>query len=322
GSIDFVWAGMDVLMAMDGASMMDMFPTTVNPLATQAAGTLGGSMITTALPAMMPLMDPANPINWGYFSFSDDNKFTGKAKGNGYAAKIGFTYKLNSQITLGGTYHSKTAIGDLNATDASVTFNANVDAGYIATGTPNGTYTAVPITVPGKISVKNFQWPETYGMGVAYQATDSLMVVADYKRIGWKAVMKDFKISFTANSGLAGMTAGLSDTIMDATLFQNWKDQNVFQIGAAYKVDSAWTVRAGVNMANNPVPDAYMNALFPAVAKTNLSGGFGYVVNQQSSIDASFAYVPKTTVTNNSGAAPVTVDFGGYSAQLLYSYKY
>lgn len=319
GSVDFVWAGMDVLMAMDGASMMDMFPTTVNPGATQAGGTLGGSMINTALPAMMPAMNPANPINWGYFSFSDDNNFTGKAKGNGFAGKLGFTYKLSSQLTIGGTYHSKTAIGDLQATDASVTFNANVDTGVLAGGAPSGTYAATSIAVPGKISVKNFQWPATYGIGAAYQATDALLVVADFKRIGWKDVMKDFNISFTANSGLPGMTAGLSDTVMDATLYQNWDDQNVIQIGAAYKVTSALTVRGGLNVANNPVPDAYMNPLFPAVAKTNVSGGIGYAFSKQTSVDASFAYVPTTTVTGGNG---VKVDFGGTSAQFVYSYRY
>jgi long-chain fatty acid transport protein len=319
GSVDFVWAGMDVLMAMQGSTMMDMFPTAVNPAATQAAGTLGGSMITSALPSMMSMMNQANPLNWGYFSFSDTNNFTGKAKGNGFAGKIGVTYRLSPQLRIGATYHSKTAISDLDATDASVTFNANVDTGILGGGAASGTYTPVSIAVPGKVSVKNFQWPATYGVGVAFQATDALMLVADYKRIGWKDVMKDFKLSFTANSGLGGMIAGLSSTVMDATLYQNWDDQNVYQLGAAYKVNSALVVRAGVNVANNPVPDAYMNPLFPAIAKTNLSGGFGYAFSKESTIDVSFATVPKTTATNGAG---VSVDFGGTSGQFLYSYRY
>ncbi|MBU1215675.1 MAG: outer membrane protein transport protein [Gammaproteobacteria bacterium] len=321
GSVDFVWAGMDVLMAMDGASMMDMFPT-----GTQAGGTLGGSMVTSVLPALMPMMNPAAPINWGYFSFSDDNNFTGKAKGNGFAGKLGFTYKVSSQLTIGGTYHSKTAISNLDASGASVTFNANIDDNILnqtwdggVNGTAAGTYTAVPIAVSGKISVKNFQWPETYGIGMALQASDDLLLVADFKRIGWKKVMKDFQLVFTADPGQTGLAAGLSGSVLDATLYQNWDDQNVIQIGAAYKLSSALTVRGGLNMANNPVPDAYMNPLFPAVAKTNVSGGFGYAFSKASSVDASFAYVPTNTVTGGNG---VKVDFGGTSAQFLYSYRY
>ena len=107
--------------------------------------------------------------------------------------------------------------------------------------------------------------------------------------------------------------------MVDMTLIQNWDDQNVIELGAAYKVSSALTVRGGLNMANNPVPDQYMNPLFPAVAKTNISAGFGYAFSKQSSIDASYAYVPTNTVTGGNG---VKVDFGGSSAQFLYSYRY
>jgi len=51
----------------------------------------------------------------------------------------------------------------------------------------------MPISVSGKIAVRDFQWPETYGLGLAYQANDKLMIAADYKRINWAKVMKNFK---------------------------------------------------------------------------------------------------------------------------------
>ena len=34
GSVDFVWAGMDLQMAMSGTQMMDMMPVALNPAAT------------------------------------------------------------------------------------------------------------------------------------------------------------------------------------------------------------------------------------------------------------------------------------------------
>ena len=189
------------------------------------------------------------------------------------------------------------------------------------TGVAAGGTATIPVT--GSISVHNFQWPQTFGFGAAYQASDDLMLVADFKRIGWKDVMKDFKVTFTADATQTGAAGpggfNLGGQVVDMTMIQNWDDQNVFQIGAAYKVSNALTVRGGVNVANNPVPDKYMNPLFPAIAKTNLSGGVGYAFDKQSSIDASFAYVPTTSATNGGGA---TVDFGGTSAQLLYSHRY
>lgn len=288
GSVDFVWAGMDLQMAMPASDMAAM----------AAGGLLTASGAAAA--ALPGFLGGANNI--GYFDFSDGSAFTGKAKGTGFAAKVGMTYKVNAQVTLGAAYHSETKLGDLSASGAKMVMIDN--AGSIG---PAG----MEHTLTGDVKVINFQWPETYGFGVAFQATDALMVVADYKRIGWSKVMKNFHMTFTS--------ADMGGLNLDVTLPQEWADQNVYQLGAAYKVKPELTVRAGVNVANNPVPDTYMNALFPAIAKTNLSAGLGYVISQQSSIDVSAAMVPKTSATNASG---VTVDFGGYSAQFLYSYKY
>ncbi|MFH2134419.1 MAG: outer membrane protein transport protein [Pseudomonadota bacterium] len=283
GSIDYVWAGMDLQMAVPAGTS-----TTPGTLAQMyadglltASGAAAGSLATFM----------GTSTNVGYFNFSDGSAFTGKAKGTGFAAKLGMTYKVSEQMTVGATYHSQTKLGDLTAGGASLDM--------ITAGGTN--------TMTGEVKVINFQWPETYGFGMALQASDKLMVVADYKRISWAKVMKNFHMSFTA-TGL----------VMDVTLPQNWKDQDVYELGAAYKLNDALTVRAGLNMANNPVPDAYMNALFPAVAKTNVSGGFGYMLDKQSSIDASFAYVPKTSA----GSGATKVDFGGSSAQFLYSHRY
>lgn len=185
---------------------------------------------------------------------------------------------------------------------------------------PGPTATTVPIT--GSVSVHNFQWPQTFALGAAFQATEQLLVVADYKRIGWKDVMKDFKVTFTADATQADPGAaafGMGGKVVDMTMYQNWDDQNVIELGAAFKVSPALTVRGGLNLANNPVPDKFMNPLFPAVAKTNVSGGVGYAFDKASSVDASFAYVPTNTVTAGNG---VKVDFGGTSAQLLYSHRY
>jgi long-chain fatty acid transport protein len=318
GSLDFVWASMDLQMALSGAQFLDMAAS-----GTQTYGSASGSMMTAFMGSVgAGVINPLNPVNWGYFDFSDKGKFSGMAKGNGFAEKIGFTYKVNPKLTVGGTYHTKTAMGDLNAAGATVKFNANISNSYLGGGAPNGSlgYSALTIPVNGSISVKNFQWPDTYAFGVAYQATDVLMVVADYKHIGWKAVMKDFNMTFVANSAQSNpLAGGFAGTTLNATLKQNWDDQNVFEFGAAYKTSEVLTLRAGVNIANNPIPDKYMNPLFPAIAKNHLTLGMGYAINKQSAVDFSYVYVPTVSATNGSG---VTVDFAGYSAQLVYAYVY
>ena len=66
----------------------------------------------------------------------------------------------------------------------------------------------MPMSVSGKLKVVNFQWPETYGVGVAYQVNDQLMLVADYKRIGWANVMKNFRMQFHGRAATAGCWRG------------------------------------------------------------------------------------------------------------------
>lgn len=243
GSLDFVWAGLDV-------QMFD----------------LGG----------------------GYLNASNSNDFSGKAHATGYAAKFGMVYRLNPQLSLGAAYHSQTSLGDLEADGAQYTF-----------GTATHT---------GKFKAIDFQWPETYGVGISYLAGDKLTIAADYKRINWSGVMKDFHMSFSS--------PGMS---WDALMPQNWKDQDVWMLGMSYQAGDALTLRAGVNLGNNPVPDAYMHPLFPAIIKEHYMIGFGYRFSKASTIDIAYSHAPEVTATNSMG---MSVTHSQNNAQFIFSYRY
>ncbi len=315
-TLDFVWAEMDLKMALSGAQFSDMVAGLGG---TQTYGSASGSMVNTLVGAFtvpqascggVPCL---SSMQWARFDFSDSSDFSGKAKGTGFAGKIGAVYKVNDKLTFGATYHSKTSLGDLEATGATVSMNVTGPA----TG---GTPATIPVT--GKIKIVDFQWPQMIGAGLAYQATERLMVVFDYKWINWKDVLKDFKMTFTADQNQSSPLAagfGLGGQVVDATLFQNWKDQNVFMLGAGYKATDDLTVRAGVNIANNPVPDFFMNPLFPAIIKTHYSVGAGYMLTKASSVDASFVYAPPVSATNGQG---VTVSHFQTNAQVMYSYRF
>jgi long-chain fatty acid transport protein len=250
-------------------------------------------------------------VNSGYFDFSNQNDFTGQAVGTGYAGKIGLTYKLDSKTTIGATYHSKTRLDDLEAKDATVSFNVDI----------NGVPTSQVIPVSGKMIVKDFQWPETYGFGIAYEASEKWMLAADYKRINWADVMKNFKMEFTpgGNTGTASAFNGLPMNVM---FYQDWKDQHVVMLGAAYRYSDVLTLRGGLNMANNPVPDTYLNALFPATIKNHITAGFGYAINKKSHLDLAFSYAPKVTATSDVTGVSIATSHEQYNGQLVYSYHF
>jgi long-chain fatty acid transport protein len=321
-TVDFVWATLDLKMALSGPQFLDMAKSfggsaTYGEVSGSMMNAFGGFVQQGVIASGQG--GAPSPVNWGRFDFSDQSRFTGAAKATGFAGKLGGVYKMNDAVSVGLAYHSKTALGDLETKGATVSFNANVDTG-LSQGQPQ-THQFAPATIPlnGKIQVKEFQWPQTVGLGVAYQATDKLMIVADYKWINWADVMKNFKLTFTADDTQAGLAQGFAGTVLDATLFQNWKDQNVFEIGAGYKFTPEFTGRVGLNIANNPIPDQFMNPLFPAIEKNHVTVGAGYMITKASSVDASFTYAPEVKATNGQ---QVTVTHSQTNAQVMYSYLF
>lgn len=291
GALSLVWGGMDLQMAMTAGQM--------------GALAAGGNLTATGLGAAGLPLFLRGATNVGYFDFSNNSKFTGKANSTGWSGKLGMTYKVNSKLTLGATYHSKTNLGDMTASGAQMRLIDN--AGSMG---PAGT----TYTLTGNVSIVNFQFPEVYGIGMAYNATDELMLVADYKRLGWAKVMKDFHMTFNSTN--------MGGIAMDLRMPQNWKDQDVFNLGFAYKTSPVLTLRAGVNLANNPVPDTTVNPLFPAIIKNHYTAGLGYVFSKTSEINTSLTYVPTVTVTAPVAAGGYTIDHSQINWQFLYSHYF
>ena len=323
GSADFVWAGMDIKMALNGYQFAGMLPVAYNPFGAQTYGEVSGSMVNT-LTSYMPATFMG--ANWARFDFSNDNDFTGEARGYGAAGKIGVVYKVTPQLTIGATYHSKTALGDLETDDATVSMEAILPDGFAGGGT-DGNPDLVPVEIKGKIAVKDFEWPDTYGIGFAYQVTPRFLVAADVKQIRWSDVMEDFTMKFTADENQTGPadTFGLGDTVMNATLYQDWDDQTVFNLGVALKATDMITVRAGWNHASNPIPDKYLNALFPAIVEDHITAGIGLDFNESSSLNFAMSFALETDATG--GPLPVldesiTSEHSQLSWQLMYTYRY
>ncbi len=273
GSFDFVWASMDMMMAMTGAQM--------GGLVTGASGPLGG------------MLGGMGGAPWARVDFSDGDKYTGAAKANGFGGKVGATYKVSSTVTLGGSYQVKTNLSDMKTASGSASMSAA--GGFSDTGT---------------LTVINFQWPSITSLGASWQASPAVLVAADLKSIAWSETMKNFKMRYDS----AGVGGSVS-----FTLPQNWKDQTVLNLGAAWKATSRLTLRAGLNIADNPVPDADVHPLFPATIKNHYTLGAGYDFNKTSSVNASIVTAPAVETTNASG---VKVSHSQTNWQLMYSHRF
>lgn len=323
GTVDFLWGGLDLRMVMDG----NTFAQFAGFAAPSALGTASGSMVNKLSLFLNPkVFGPMglcagpggngciNDVRWAQFDFSEgSNGMKQQATTTGWAANIGFTWKATPTLSVGGVYHAKTSLQDMEG-DANVKMNVDVQgAGNMTT------------TIAGKIKVVNFQWPETFGLGIAYQASDKLLLVADYKRIGWAGVMKNFSMSFTANSTqtdpMAGQMVGAGAGQLNAILNQNWDNQNIVMLGGSYRMSDPLTLRAGLSIGNNPIPGGLMNPLFPAIETNHYTFGAGYAFSKESTVDFAFSRATKVSSTNNNMGG-VTTDHSQGNWQLMYSRRF
>lgn len=212
-------------------------------------------------------------------NFKDTSDFSGQAKGYGVAAKLGFTYKLNPALTFGGVYQTAGNLPDLE------------DGGY---------------------EVEGFDMPPVVGLGLAWQASDRLLLAADVKELLWGSSMNTVTIRAPGR---------------EVPFQQDWEDQLVVSLGLAYRFTDAFTARVGYNHGENPIPDDLVNYLWPATTENHYTAGFGYVFDQRSQLNFAVTYVPEVSVTGT-GAPPmagnggIVIEHSQVNWQLMYSYSF
>jgi long-chain fatty acid transport protein len=226
-------------------------------------------------------------------SFSDDNDFTGAAKSTGFGASLGATYKVNKDVVLGTSYQFKSALDDMKTSSRDAS---------IATDTGAIDY--------GQMTVIDFQMPSVFAVGASWQASPSLLLAADLKYIGWADAMKSFKMRYDSSMGNGSVSFAMP---------QEWEDQTVLNLGMAWKANDKLTLRAGLNLADNPIPDTYVNPLFPATVKNHVTLGLGYKVSEAGDFNMSVTMAPKVTVTSGAG---VEISHAQTNWQFMYSHRF
>lgn len=219
-------------------------------------------------------------------NFKDNTKYSGKTKANGFAGKIGLTYKVSDQFTLGATYQTKANLGDLKG------------GGYRMTG---------------------FDMPAIAAIGLSFKPSDKMMVAVDVKDVMWDDVM-DMPVVYKNGVDITGL--GFT---------QNWDDQTVVAIGLSYQINDALTGRIGANLTENPIPNQYLNALWPAIVENHYTAGIGYTLSKSSTLDFAVSYAPEVKTTGTRAAGTLGAGDPGnqfeithsqLNWQLMYSYTF
>jgi len=73
-------------------------------------------------------------------------------------------------------------------------------------------------------------------------------------------------------------------------------------------------------VADNPIPNEYVNPLFPATTKSHYTLGLGYMFTKNHDLNFSFVYAPEVKVTNSN--TNVDISHSQMNWQLMYSFMF
>ncbi len=194
----------------------------------------------------------------------------------GYGVRIGYMGKIAPTVTIGAAYASK--------------INFEEFSKYAGLFAEQG----------------DFDIPENYNLGVAWQATPAVKLALDYQRINYSDVNSVGNASANSLGGspLLG-TAGGSGF--------GWDNIDVWKLGVEYKFDPKLTLRAGYSHSDNPINGAdvgevMFNILAPAVIKDHVTLGFTYTLASGDEVTMSYMHAFKNDVD---GASILPVFSGG-----------
>ena len=89
-----------------------------------------------------------------------------------------------------------------------------------------------------------------------------------------------------------------------------WRDARVLKVGAVYRWQPAWTLRAGLSHASQPVPasETFFNILAPGVVQDHLTAGFTWTADAHTEWSAYYAHAFDKRVA---GRGSIPASFGG-----------
>jgi long-chain fatty acid transport protein len=191
-----------------------------------------------------------------------------------FGLKLGTQYKLNDQWTLGASYTSKT---NLPLTGGTAKFNLG------------GT-----IVNYDELSVRGFALPQEVAIGAAFKPNTDLLLSAKINWINWSDAIKDVTVEASKpNSALA-------PAIITLPRAQNWHDQVVYALGAAYTYDDLTTLYAGYNHGKNPMPAQSSDPLLAAILEDHITVGFARKLDETWKLTSGVEFLLPKKVTYNS----------------------
>ena len=214
----------------------------------------------------------------------------------GWGVRVGYMGKITPTVTIGAAYASKMEFEEFE--DYKGLFAEQGD----------------------------FDIPENYNLGVAWQATPAFKVALDYQRINY--------------GGVASVSNPLLPNLMTSPLGSDngagfgWDDIDVWKLGVEYKHSQQLTLRAGYSHNDNPInassdptsPDfgeTSFNMIAPAVIEDHITLGFTYTLASGDEVTMAYMHGFENDVSGPSAVFGGTEEIKMYqdAVGIQYSWK-
>jgi long-chain fatty acid transport protein len=208
-----------------------------------------------------------------------------------------------------------------NGTDSSTGYGLRL--GWTGQVTPTVTLGATyqSKTKMGKLSKYSglfaeqggFDIPENYGVGIAFKAAPETTVAFDIQHTSY-----------------AGVPSVGNPLVMPTNLGANngagfgWQNINAYKLGVSHDYSSGFTIRAGYNHCDQPIPSSqtFFNVLAPGVVQDHLTLGGTWKLADKSEISLAYIHAFKKTVngtTSGYGPGSIPAPLGGGNTNISMS---
>ncbi|AXI02620.1 OmpP1/FadL family transporter [Aquirhabdus parva] len=204
---------------------------------------------------------------------------------NALGYNVGVMFSPIKDFDLGLTYHSKV---DYKLTGSSEALNLPI------TNTP---YTFM---ARGDGSLK-LTTPDSLEFGASFKLIPTLDVKFGYTRTWWSTIKTLTPSSHFTSAGItpsvplpAVYSAQIAATLNGSNASAeelNFKDTNMYSLGAAWQVHPKVTLRAGVAFDETPIQDKYRNVRLPLGDRTIFAVGANYKITDKTNVDFGYNYL-------------------------------
>lgn len=231
-----------------------------------------------------------------------DGKVKVKGDDTALGYNVGVLFEATPSTRLGLTYHSKV--------EYKLRGDTTVSGGGPVIGSSAGKYDAS----------LDLETPESVDFSVTHDLNADWTLYAGSTWTRWSR-LKDITVE---NKGVGGLLAGNLGTITEE---QDWRDVWSYAVGASYKLNPQWTLRAGLAYDQTPTRNEHRSPRIPTDDRKILSLGAAWSPSDDWTVDVAYSYlkeddaeVNQTSATKGRYTSTYKNSAHGLGAQVTYRF--